>query len=78
MKQFDRAELDKWCADPSYPEDLRNCADALALALAVVDAAVTSDETNGAKWFYCYVCRIHNEHAKDCPVLACVEKGLTK
>ncbi len=87
MKQFDRAELDEQifytssntcinCEDGTcvHCETDKLCA-ALALALAVVDAAMTQ-----GGW-YCYICRRHigdNSHEPDCPVKACVEKGLTK
>ncbi len=84
MKQFDRAEIDH-ILRRLRPNDNGGAFSALALALAVVDKAVKPyiNHQGIEKGGDCCVCG-GNEgggehgHAPDCPVLACVEKGLAK
>ncbi len=63
-KEYGTRELDhEWAAD---------IAQALALALAVVDACIQDEGT------WCVLCEDWGHSTPDCPVLACVEKGLTR
>ncbi len=86
MKQFDRAELEHdidaelMCPWAGRTERIAN---ALALALAVVDKCVVTRAVGGSEWTECLVCWDMDqgetvEHEPDCPVKACVEKGLTR
>ena len=71
MSKFDRAEFSpRWCA-----EECHLAFDALALALAVVDAAVVAPVSR--KKVPCPLCGCRG-CAPNCPVRACVEAGLTK